>query len=373
MFSRACCRAPLHFTAGALRYTTLLPAEGDTAALQKHSPWQNRKNTQMAACLFSNAHLAILEKPAGVHMTDKFAVSTAGRAVWTLDRSVGGLLLYAKTEHVAALAAGARLTYHALVTGEPRHLPGCTVLSCSSAVMARRISLVQLSTAASVSLPSVLRALSSNGHAVVGTSAMKAPGGCHIALTGVHLPAALGSLAFQLPVPRKLAKTQRREELHVLRREATTPSDSIIDFCGLSLLVRAGQLQPRRSSACLVDAAVERLATRPGARLLDLGCGVGSLLLATLSRLESPLGVAVGLDNDEEALSNAATNAAANALAGVHWVNGDFTALHVHAALRKLGPFDVILCKCVAAIFCLSLFLFQRERERVSEILPCLR
>lgn len=98
-------------------------------------------------------------------------------------------------------------------------------------------------------------------------------------------------------------------------------------FWTVDLEVGPGALVPRPDSETLIAAAVEHFAGSPGpARILDLGTGPGTLLLAALD--EWPTATGIGIDASEKALEYARRNAArlgmdrrANFRTG-DWANG---------------------------------------------------
>lgn len=128
----------------------------------------------------------------------------------------------------------------------------------------------------------------------------------------------------------------------IARRMAHEPIAYIVgyrDFWTLRIEVGAGVLIPRPDSETLVEACLD-LARERGAgwpsRVLDLGTGPGTLLLAVLS--EFPGATGLGVDASERALAYARDNAVELGMAdratfrSGDWGNG------------VDGPFDLILC-----------------------------
>jgi len=77
-------------------------------------------------------------------------------------------------------------------------------------------------------------------------------------------------------------------------------------FWTIELAVGPGVLVPRADSETLLDAAVTHFAERPPARILDLGTGPGTLLLAALA--EWPGATGLGVDQSDVALGYARRN-----------------------------------------------------------------
>lgn len=78
-------------------------------------------------------------------------------------------------------------------------------------------------------------------------------------------------------------------------------------FWTIELLVGPGVLVPRADSETLLEAAVEHFADAPPTRILDLGTGPGTLLLAALDQWPDATGV--GIDASPVALDYARRNA----------------------------------------------------------------
>jgi release factor glutamine methyltransferase len=107
-------------------------------------------------------------------------------------------------------------------------------------------------------------------------------------------------------------------------------------FWTIELEVGPGVLIPRADSETLIAAAQQHFATRAPARILDLGTGPGTLLLAALDQWPTARGV--GVDKSRTALAYARRNAGRLGLAGRadlrvgDWADG------------LTGRFDLILC-----------------------------
>lgn len=129
----------------------------------------------------------------------------------------------------------------------------------------------------------------------------------------------------------------------VARRMAHEPIAYILgyrDFWTLRIEVGPGVLIPRPDSETLVEACIDFAQREDGAgwpaRVLDLGTGPGTLLLAALS--EFPQATGLGVDGSEFALAYARDNAEALGMADrAAFQSGDWGA-------GVDGPFDLILC-----------------------------
>jgi release factor glutamine methyltransferase len=100
----------------------------------------------------------------------------------------------------------------------------------------------------------------------------------------------------------------------VERRLAHEPVAYIIGrraFWTIELAVGPGVLVPRPDSETLIEAAVAHFAKRGPARILDLGTGPGTLLLAALDQWPGATGL--GVDASEDALAYARRNAVSRA------------------------------------------------------------
>mmetsp|Transcript_2696 Transcript_2696/g.5039 ORF Transcript_2696/g.5039 Transcript_2696/m.5039 type:complete len:486 (+) Transcript_2696:109-1566(+) len=137
-------------------------------------------------------------------------------------------------------------------------------------------------------------------------------------------------------IPKKFTKLLKRELLHYKRwismaqgsvgnsSTATTMSKmEVVDFRGLKLYIGRGELVPRPSSGILVEEVMKHLiklvdssSSLSTVRILDLGCGCGALLLATMKEFMLKRGydagydcIGVGMDLDANALEWARQNA----------------------------------------------------------------
>lgn len=123
------------------------------------------------------------------------------------------------------------------------------------------------------------------------------------------------------------------------RREAGEPVAYILgrrDFWTIELEVGPGALVPRPDTETLIEVAVAHFAAAPPRRILDLGTGPGTLLLAALA--EWPDATGIGIDASPEALAYARRNVERLGFAGRaelrvrDWTSG------------FAGRFDLILC-----------------------------
>lgn len=108
-------------------------------------------------------------------------------------------------------------------------------------------------------------------------------------------------------------------------------------FWTIELQVGPGVLIPRADSEALIEAAISHFPDRAAPlRVLDLGTGPGTLLLAALS--EWPHAHGIGVDASAKALDYARRNAATLDMSGrVELRQGDWLD-------GVEGPFDLILC-----------------------------
>jgi release factor glutamine methyltransferase len=94
-------------------------------------------------------------------------------------------------------------------------------------------------------------------------------------------------------------------------------------FWTIDIAVGPGVLIPRADSETLIEAAIEHFAGRAPARILDLGTGPGTLLLAALDQWPTASGV--GVDMSDTALALARVNAARLGMASrASFVSGDW-------------------------------------------------
>lgn len=123
------------------------------------------------------------------------------------------------------------------------------------------------------------------------------------------------------------------------RREAGEPVAYVTGrraFWTIELEVGPGVLIPRPDSETLIEAAVEYFGSRAPHRILDLGTGPGTLLLAALSQWPSSTGL--GIDRSQRALALAGANARRLGLADkAELRHGDW-------ASSIDQRFDLILC-----------------------------
>ena len=128
-------------------------------------------------------------------------------------------------------------------------------------------------------------------------------------------------------------------EALIARRQAGEPVAYIVGrraFWTIELEVGPGVLIPRPDSETLIEAAVAHFAASPPRRILDLGTGPGSLLLAALDHWPEARGL--GVDASPEALAFARRNADRLGFGDrAEWRVGDW-------AEELRGPFELILC-----------------------------
>lgn len=125
----------------------------------------------------------------------------------------------------------------------------------------------------------------------------------------------------------------------VARRLAHEPIAYILghrDFWTIRLAVGPGVLIPRPDSEALIEAAIDHFGPTAPRRILDLGTGPGTLLLAALAEWRAAEGV--GVDASEVPLDYARRNAAALGMAD----RADFRRGDWASGIE--GAFDLILC-----------------------------
>jgi release factor glutamine methyltransferase len=128
-------------------------------------------------------------------------------------------------------------------------------------------------------------------------------------------------------------------EALLARREAGEPVAYITGrraFWTVELEVGPGVLVPRPDSETLIEAALAHFGEAGPSRILDLGTGPGTLLLATLDQW--PRSTGLGVDSSDAALRYARRNAERLGLAP----RADFRPGDWAAGIEE--PFDLILC-----------------------------
>ena len=123
------------------------------------------------------------------------------------------------------------------------------------------------------------------------------------------------------------------------RRLASEPVAYIVgyrDFWTIRLTVGPGMLIPRPDSETLIEAAIDHFEAVAPRRILDLGTGPGTLLLAALSQWPDAHGL--GIDESEKAIAYAEDNA--------HDLDMELRASFRLGDWAKglNGQFDLILC-----------------------------
>lgn len=140
----------------------------------------------------------------------------------------------------------------------------------------------------------------------------------------LHRPADAAPPAFDALVARRLA---HEPVAYITGRRA---------FWTIALEVGPGALVPRPDSETLIEAAMARFAAAGPARILDLGTGPGTLLLAALDQWPDAQGL--GVDASEDALAYARRNAERLGLAS----RAAFRLGDWGAGIEE--RFDLILC-----------------------------
>ncbi|AJP73768.1 SAM-dependent methyltransferase [Sphingomonas hengshuiensis] len=133
------------------------------------------------------------------------------------------------------------------------------------------------------------------------------------------------------PVPETFAPLLERRLAH----EPIAYITGTRAFWTIDLAVGPGALVPRADSETLIEAAIAHFGARAPRRILDLGTGPGTLLLAALDQW--PQATGIGVDASEAALGYARANADALGLAPrAAFATGDWAA-------KIEGRFDLIL------------------------------
>ena len=121
-----------------------------------------------------------------------------------------------------------------------------------------------------------------------------------------------------------------------LAREPVAYITGRAGFWTIELEVGPGVLIPRADSETLIEAAMAHFRDQSPARILDLGTGPGTLLLAALDQWPQAQGL--GVDADERALEHARRNAGALGLGErARFERGDW-------ASGVEGRFNLVLC-----------------------------
>ncbi|QRM53314.1 peptide chain release factor N(5)-glutamine methyltransferase [Sinorhizobium sp. BG8] len=153
----------------------------------------------------------------------------------------------------------------------------------------------------------------------------------------------LDAIAFITGGSNKLSEDEARKvEDGVLRRLAHEPVYRILGwrpFCGLTLSLSAGTLEPRPDTEIIVDELIPFargiVEATGGCRILDLGTGTGAICLALLDSVPGTSGV--GADLSEDALETARRNADLNNL------RDRFEAVRSDWFEALTGTFDIIV------------------------------
>ena len=125
----------------------------------------------------------------------------------------------------------------------------------------------------------------------------------------------------------------------VARRQTGEPIAYILGrraFWTIELEVGPGVLVPRPDTETLMEAALDHFGTKGPERVLDLGTGPGTLLLAALDQW--PCASGLGVDRSQAALGTAARNAVRLGLAG----RAEFRAGDWGQGVAE--RFDLVLC-----------------------------
>lgn len=154
-----------------------------------------------------------------------------------------------------------------------------------------------------------------------------------------HASGLSAAAIFGYPEREADAEAAARFRNYIGQRRQGVPAAHITgsrEFWSLPLRVTPATLVPRPDTETVVELALDDLSRRRGpSRILDLGTGTGCLLLALLS--EFPAANGIGLDVSEQAISVAASNAAALELEDrCSFESADF-------ADAPAGPFELIV------------------------------
>src|SRR3954464_7471356 len=136
----------------------------------------------------------------------------------------------------------------------------------------------------------------------------------------------------------------RRRSLSLSTRPAHTRACSACQPGGMSNVYTHGHhesvLRSHRWRTAENSAAYLLPHLRPGMRVLDVGCGPGTITL-DLARAVAP-GAVVGIEPPTEIVAAAAADAAAQGLDNVRFTVGDVFALDLGALDPGGHPFDVV-------------------------------
>jgi release factor glutamine methyltransferase len=150
---------------------------------------------------------------------------------------------------------------------------------------------------------------------------------------------ALGDTRGNLLLSRMADECPAAFDALVARREAGEPVAYILGrraFWTIELEVGPGVLIPRPDSETLMEAALEHFGARSPSRILDLGTGPGTLLLAALDQWRGASGL--GIDRSRAALQVAERNAVRLGLA----TRAEFRLGDWGQGIQE--RFDLILC-----------------------------
>lgn len=142
-----------------------------------------------------------------------------------------------------------------------------------------------------------------------------------------------------------------------LAREPVARLTGHREFHGIDLALNRACLVPRPDTETVVEAALARLSADGPSRILDLGTGPGTILLALLAA--RPRATGLGVDISAEALEAARANAGALGLCG----RADFREADWLGGID--GPFDLIVSNppYIPAADCQALALEVRNHD----------